>query len=188
MKYKILLTGKNFAVIDDFFSLLNDNIEWMTTSERYEDILAHLKYFQPDAVCFCVRNEPLTVANHITALKYRLERAHIALILIGTEENCRDFGRAMYRVADLVLTTPLSAADLERAIIRYLEDLEKAKAEAQRAEENEPADAQKAEKAVNEMEATPPRKLHGTNRIPRRREHRRKICGTSWWLTTAPQC
>ena len=51
MKYKILLTGNNKTIIDDFFSKAGEDFEYQSTSARYEDILSHIKYFFLSCLC-----------------------------------------------------------------------------------------------------------------------------------------
>lgn len=46
-KYKVLLTGKNNTVIDDFFNHMTDVFEAVTTSARYDDINRHLDFLNP---------------------------------------------------------------------------------------------------------------------------------------------
>lgn len=124
MKYKFLLTGKNDTVMDDFFALLADDVELMTTSVRYEDIMTHLKYFKPDAFCYCISNEPSETINRMTALKHRLEKAQIPLVVIGTEDDQKEFGKVAYRLADLTLNSSLKASGLEKSIVKYIKEQE----------------------------------------------------------------
>ena len=42
MKYKVLLTGKNNAAIDEFFTKMYNSFECQTTSKRYEDMISHM--------------------------------------------------------------------------------------------------------------------------------------------------
>lgn len=51
MKYKVLLTGKNNAAIDEFFTKMYNSFECRITSKRYEDMISHLHAFNP---CFCL--------------------------------------------------------------------------------------------------------------------------------------
>ena len=53
--YKILLLGTNKAVIDDFFRQLVDSFEILSSSLRYEDVMAHIKYVKPDAIVYCLK-------------------------------------------------------------------------------------------------------------------------------------
>mgnify|MGYP006381352329 FL=1 len=49
MKYKLLLAGKNQVIIDDFFYVMNEEFECMTTSIRGHAVVNHIRYFQPAA-------------------------------------------------------------------------------------------------------------------------------------------
>ncbi len=121
MKYKMLLTGKNNTVINDFFALFNENIEALTTSTRYDDIIAHLKYFEPDAFCYCISNEAQENINMMVTLKRKLEQNKIPLVVIGNEENCNEFERLVPNIADLVLIKSIKASGLQGKIIKYIE-------------------------------------------------------------------
>ena len=57
MKYKLLLTGNNKTVIGEFFTQMNFSFECLSTTDRYDDILNHMKYFHPDAFVYCLFRE-----------------------------------------------------------------------------------------------------------------------------------
>lgn len=123
MKYKILLAGKNKTVIDDFFKHLDDNIVPMSTSLRWEDIMGHLKYFEPDAFCYCVANEQIEHISQMVSLKTQLEKQNIPFVLIGSGEDCADFTRQAAGIADLILKKPLRASTIEERLIKYIDEL-----------------------------------------------------------------
>ncbi len=77
MKYKVLLTGKNNTVIDDFFTQMGENFESVTTSGRNEDMMNHLKYFQPDIFVYCPNHENKENSNLLFTVKGQLERDDI---------------------------------------------------------------------------------------------------------------
>lgn len=125
MKYRILLAGKNNTVIDDFFLLLGDVFNSITTSERYEDILVHIHLCKPDAFVFCGNAESREVITRMSTAKQQMKKYNIPFILIGTEEECADFNAIAPKTADLVLTKPISATVIQTAIVNFLEDKEK---------------------------------------------------------------
>lgn len=47
MKYKLLLTGNNKMIINEFFTYMDFSFECLSTSDRYDDIVNHVKYIQP---------------------------------------------------------------------------------------------------------------------------------------------
>jgi CheY-like chemotaxis protein len=134
MKYKVLLTGKNNTIIDDFFIQMEEKFETLTTSGRYEDILNHLKYFEPDIFVYCLSheaNETLSKANFVN----ELSRMNVPLAIIGSEEDCSHFTEYAFYTVDLVLTKPITANAIMNRIVEYLEEKERKQMEAVRAEE-----------------------------------------------------
>lgn len=122
MKYKVLLTGKNDSVIDDFFMQMNDNFEVMTTSRRFEDIIRHMTYFLPDIFVYCLYNEFRDDIVQIANLKFRLSRANIPLVIIGLKEDCDEFEKIAVNAADLVLYRPISVGVIQERLISLLKE------------------------------------------------------------------
>lgn len=120
MKYKILITGKATSIIDDFFLKMTESFEIMTTSLRLDDILRHVKYFQPHMFLFCMYNESREDYNKMISLKYQLDRARVLFGLLGSQTDCSDFERAAVNVADLTLVKPINAATIESRLMNFL--------------------------------------------------------------------
>lgn len=131
MKYKVLLGGRNNAIIDDFFLMLSDDFDAVTTSERYEDILAHLRMYKPDIFVMCMNAEPREVITRMNAAKQQMTKMGVPFVLIGTEEECDDFSGIAPKTTDLVLTKPISAIAIKTAILKYMEEKEKKEKEAE---------------------------------------------------------
>lgn len=151
MKYKILLTGRNHVVIDDFFSHLHDSIEPMTTSARWDDIVTHLRYFKPDAFCYCTSNEVKEYISQMISLKSLLQQENIPFIVIGSGEDCAKFERDAAGVADLILRKPLKASAIEERIIAYIDELRQEE-ERRMEEERQKEERRAAEKKRQEEE------------------------------------
>lgn len=122
MKYRLLLSGRNNTIIDDFFFQLDEVFESITSSERYEDILTHIRLFEPVAFCFCIASEPREVITRMIKARIEMGKKDIPFILIGTEEECDDFKAIAPNTADLVLTKPLSAMAIQSAILEFLDE------------------------------------------------------------------
>ena len=122
MKYKLLLTGKNESVIDDFFTQMSDNFEVVTTSMRFTDIMSHVSFFRPDAFVYCIYNESRDDLTQMANLKFRLSHSNIPFIIIGLKEGCDEFERIGARTANLVLHRPLSVAVIQDKIIALVKD------------------------------------------------------------------
>ncbi len=122
MKYKILLAGKNQTTIDDFFYVMSDNFECMTTTVRSFDIANHIKYFQPDAFVYCMTVETKeTIMTLVNALN-EVGRKKQKLILIGESEACAEFMRWKPEIVSLVLEKPINANTITEKVINLIKE------------------------------------------------------------------
>ncbi len=119
MKYRVLLTGKNNAAIDEFFTKMYNSFECQTTSKRYEDMMSHLHTFKPDAFVYCLQDEPIDDITRIISMK-GCDAGQLPFIIIGDAADCEEFTKTAVRVADLVLERPLTAAVIEQRINVFL--------------------------------------------------------------------
>ena len=122
MKYKVLLTGKNEAAIDDFFMQMSDSFEMATTSTRYADLSNHISFFRPDVFVYCLYNETRDDLSQIANLKFRLSNAKTPLVIFGVKDDCDEFIRVANSAPDLVLHRPISVTSIETQIIAFLKD------------------------------------------------------------------
>ncbi len=122
MRYKILLAGNNDTIINDFFSQLDDRVEFLTTSLRRDDILTHITYFQPDILCYCGYNETWESVNKIAMLKQRLDEEDIAVAVTGAEEDLNVFLREGFAVANLTIPKPQRSSEIVDRIVKYMEE------------------------------------------------------------------
>lgn len=128
-KYKVLLAGKNKAVIDDFFSQMADVFEPMTSSIRMEDLIIHIEVFEPDMFIYCLNSETRDELARIKELKRMLTRKGIITVIIGTEEDCENFNKIAIYMADLQLLKPIAANSIKAKILIYMDNVEKEREE-----------------------------------------------------------
>lgn len=134
MRFKVLLAGSNKTTIDDFFSHLDDNMESLTTSMRWEDIMGHIKYYRPDVFCYCAANESKENISQMHSVKAHLNRTKIAFVFIGSDEDRGKFEQnGIIEMDDLILRRPIKVSSIEENMTKFLED--RRNAEKQRAEE-----------------------------------------------------
>jgi len=112
--------GKNGSVISDFFTRMSEEFEVLSTSDRYEDILGHIKYFLPDVFVFCITNETRDNLMRMINIKHKLSESRIPFVLIGAEDECMEFERIAFNVADLTLR-PMAASLLQNKLSTFLE-------------------------------------------------------------------
>lgn len=150
MKYKLLLAGKNKTVIDDIFAILGvgDDLEFVTTSMRPEDIHSHIRFYQPDAFCYCISNETSDNLHSMVPLKRKLEKELISLIVVGTEDECADFERMLPNIADIIIPKPSSISIVGQAVTKHLK--ERREEEERKRQEEEEKRRQEEEKRAEE--------------------------------------
>ncbi len=154
MKYKILLAGRNNSTIDDFFTQMDDCFELLTTSDRLEDILSHLKYFKPDIFVCCLGGNMSDSFNQMILLKRQFEHKGVPFVIIGTEADCNSFSQYAVNVADLAVVKPATARTIRGNILEYMETRRHLKEEAERVQKErlakERAEREKAEREKKE--------------------------------------
>lgn len=151
MKYKLLLTGNNKTVIGEFFTQMDFSFECLSTSERYDDILNHMKYFHPDAFVYCLfRENPEEVKKFIN-VENAIIRQKLPIVVIGDPEECDMFAKIAPAMVVTMLQRPMSTRNIEKAIA----DLLDARREEIEQEERERAEQEREahEKEVQEKEA-----------------------------------
>lgn len=120
MKYKILLTGGNRTVIDEFFLNMDSVFDCFTTSLRYEDIRNHAKYVKPDALVYCLNNETRENISQMVAIKQK-SHGELPIIIVGDADECDEFIRIAINTADLVLKRPLTVTAIQDGLFSFLE-------------------------------------------------------------------
>lgn len=119
MKYKLLLAGKSHAIIDDFFYVLNEEFECLTTSLRSSDILNHVQYYRPDAFVYCMAAESSENIQKVVTALGTVERRNLNFFLIGDADSCNEFLRIKPEMVDLTLEKPILASSIREEIVKY---------------------------------------------------------------------
>lgn len=129
MKYKILISGKNNTIIDDFFSQTSDDFEAVTTSTRYDDIVRHLTFYKPDVFIYCIAGESCDSINQLVNARYRMMEMRIPVVLLGAKEECDEVEKIAVNVSNMTLYRPISMPVIIGRIKKLLEGRQAAKEE-----------------------------------------------------------
>lgn len=121
MRYRILLTGRNKVVKDDFFVHLEKEFELQTTSLRLGDIISHIRYYKPEALVMCMRDESKDDIGVLAAARSRLYNNDIPVIVIGSEEECQEFESGTGNMSSLIITRPVALRTISDNIIKFIE-------------------------------------------------------------------
>lgn len=120
MRYKVLLTGSNENTISDLFYQSGSNFECMTSSSRSEDIIRHIKYFEPDVILFCLPRDKRNSQTSMFEVKDECSKRNIYVAAYGSKNDCDLFKRSCPGFVSLSLIMPMSTDQLVREIVDNL--------------------------------------------------------------------
>ncbi len=154
MKYKALLTGNNKTIINEFFTYMDFSFESISTSSRYDDIISHIKYVEPDVFVYCLYEEEYDELKRFANMEEKISARNIPLVVIGSPEDCEEFARIVPVSRALVLQKPISSQKIEASITKFLtekkQEMEKNLKAAEEKAKAEREAAQNAEKENNQ--------------------------------------
>ena len=122
MKYVVLLTGNNRMAINEFFTYMDNNLECINTSSRYDDIMNHLKYISPDVFVYCLYGESPDDIKRFDNVEHRITELNIPIVIVGNREECDQFMRIAPATQATFIHRPISAQKLEHSIVELLEN------------------------------------------------------------------
>lgn len=122
MKYKVLLVGNNKSMIDDFFKNLSEDFVLMSTSNRFEDMTCHIKYFSPDIFIYCMHNEISDTMLQMISIKHDKLKLRIPFFIIGSQDDIDFFNRTAPNVSDMDLVRPITTTQISEKINIYLKN------------------------------------------------------------------
>lgn len=131
-KFNILLTGRLTSAIDDFFRHMEERMTCMTSSLRFVDIVRHLKVCEPDMLVLCLRDENHEVMTMMNQVKTECDRLGIAFAVLGSDEDCQTFSRAVSFIPDVTLVKPIESDRIIKEIQAYFDKKEEEELERQR--------------------------------------------------------
>lgn len=121
MKYVVLLTGNNRMAINEFFTYMDNSLECINTSSRYDDIMNHLKYISPDVFVYCLYGESPDDIKRFDNVEQRITEQGIPIIIVGNREECEQFTKIVPTTQATFFQRPISAQKLEHSIVELLE-------------------------------------------------------------------
>ena len=121
MKYRVLLAGKNRAIVDDFFRTMDDRFECLTTSNRSMDIANHMAHFKPHAFVYCFASESKDDIIRLAEAVESVEEEYRQIVLIGDPEHCDEFNRRRPEMVKMVLHRPITANSIKDKLLKYFE-------------------------------------------------------------------
>ncbi|MDE6212140.1 MAG: response regulator [Lachnospiraceae bacterium] len=122
MKYKVLLMGNNKMVINEFFTYMDMSFECFSTSDRYDDIMNHVKYIHPDALIYCLHGEHPDDLKRFVNVETKLAKERIPIVVVGDDDDCSEFERIAPMLEVTVFHRPITSQKLEEGILKILKE------------------------------------------------------------------
>lgn len=122
MKYRVLLMGNNKMVINEFFTYMDFSFECFSTSDRYDDVINHVKYIHPDALIYCLYGENPDDLKRFVNVERKIAAERIPIVIVGDAEECDQFERIAPAMEVSIFRRPLSSQKLEEAIVKLLKE------------------------------------------------------------------
>ena len=120
MRLKVILIGRNNSLIDDFFSQPDPELDFITSSQRYEDLLRHIELIKPRALVYCLGRESIDDMNKLNSLKRRLERANMVLIALGEKSDLKELEETAPGACALTIPRPFESDEVQRRIAQFI--------------------------------------------------------------------
>lgn len=122
MKYRILLTGNNKMIINEFFTYMDFSFECLSTSDRYDDIISHVKYVKPDALVYCLYGENPDDLKRFVNVEDKIVEQRIPIIIVGDPEECTQFEKIAPAMNVTIFRKPITSQRLEENIVKLLKE------------------------------------------------------------------
>ena len=121
MKYKALLTGNNKMIIGEFFRYMDFDCECLTTSERHDGIVSHLKYINPDVFIYCLNGESTDAIKRFVNVGFEISKKKIPVIIIGDPGECTQFLKIAPLMEVTVIERPVAVQVIRERIVGMLD-------------------------------------------------------------------
>lgn len=148
MKRKILISGCNLTLLNDFFRNPHDESSFMSTSEFWDDVKEHINVWKPDAYVCLIENKNSLQLSIIKNMAESLTMSDIPVIIITNDEFMPFFAGGLYDNVSLILCKPISISGIYGQILDLLR-----KQDRERRMEEEQAQALAAAEAEIQAEA-----------------------------------
>lgn len=129
MKYKVLLTGNNKMIINEFFTYMDFSFECINTSDRYDDILSHMKYIHPDIFVYCLLGERPDDIKRFINVEHKISEYRIPIVIIGDADECDMFMKVAPMVKVTFIQKPITSQNIEKKIVKILDERQQIKEE-----------------------------------------------------------
>lgn len=91
-------------------------------SDRYDDVINHVKYIHPDALVYCLYGENPDDLKRFVNVERKIAEERIPIVIVGDAEECDQFERVAPTMEVNIFRKPLSSQKLEEALVKLLKE------------------------------------------------------------------
>ncbi|HBA96662.1 MAG TPA: hypothetical protein DCZ23_01000, partial [Lachnospiraceae bacterium] len=117
-----MITGNNKMVINEFFNNMDFSFECISTSNRYDDIVNHLKYINPDVFVYCLMGETPDEMKKFINEEREISKKQIPIVIIGESKDCTQLLKIAPVINPTVFQKPYSFQNIEEKIVEMLDN------------------------------------------------------------------
>lgn len=114
--------GNNKMIINEFFTYMDMSFECCSTSDRYDDIVNHVKYIHPHALVYCLHGENPDDLKRFVNVQEKISASRVAIVVVGDDEDCRLFENVASSVEAKMFHRPLTSQRLEEGLVKFLKE------------------------------------------------------------------
>lgn len=127
MRLKILLSGTQDAIMDDFFMHTDASFSCLTSSNRASDIQGHIALYVPDVFVYCLGKSPTEDSETIAYVNQCFQDIGKAedkiIVLIGDKYQLDGLREDVIATTELQIVKPVSIKKIQTQIENAYEDM-----------------------------------------------------------------
>lgn len=157
MSYKIMINGRNAVLASDIIRHSSEDCIAFSTSDVWQDVMLHLKYFQPDAyvIMYPKDDDMDQTLNQLIKLSGKEQCKEMAFVIICDSDDVEAIEKKAPYFQSLKITRPTSAREVEERTINYIKALIRKRVEEEKKQQEKERAArarQEERKAIEEAE------------------------------------
>ena len=120
MQYKVLLTGRNTALIDDFFSLYAQEYKLYSCSLNYDDIFNHITLIKPNIIFVALNGETQEELHRLAVIPQWFKDLETQIFAVGMQDECSIFQAATNCLAHCVILQPTTIDVIHNKVVEHM--------------------------------------------------------------------
>lgn len=123
-KYRMLLTGRDRTLIEDFLNLYASEYKIYSCMFQYDDIFNHIETLKPDIIIFALSGETQAELSRLAYLPKWFDDMGAQIFAVGNQQESGIFQAATQCLANSVILQPTTVDVVHRKIVEHMSQYE----------------------------------------------------------------